>query len=87
MQKMSCNLSEGRQKNDEDWGVAWGVAVRALSFEEYKRMKQRKMINIEGGVLEKIDIGKKKFWLDIDVMVGRWWSLKKIEEWSKKNDK
>ncbi len=41
------------------------------------------MINSEGGVLEKIDIGKKKVWWDIDVMVGRWWSLKKIEEWSK----
>ena len=44
------------------------------------------MINNEGGVLEKIDIGKKKkkkVWWDIDVMVGRGLSLKKIKEWSK----
>ena len=31
MRKMSCNLFEGRQKNGEDWGVAWGVAVRLES--------------------------------------------------------
>ncbi len=34
MRKMSYNLSKGRQKNGEDQGVA----VRALSFEENKRM-------------------------------------------------
>ena len=33
--KMSCNLFEGRQKNGEDWGVV----VRALPFEENRRMK------------------------------------------------
>ena len=37
MRKISYNLSEGRQKNGEDWGVV----VRALSFEENKRMNRK----------------------------------------------
>ncbi len=33
--KMSCNLAEGRQKN----GEGWGVAERAPTVEENRRMK------------------------------------------------
>ena len=37
MQKMSCNLFEGKQKNGEDWRVA--VRLESTVFEEHKRMK------------------------------------------------